>query len=49
MMSNFDFISDRRLMDIKNACIEAEKGLTITATTSAIMSRKALELGINKL
>ena len=46
MMSNFDFISDRRLMDIKNACIEAEKGLTITATTSAIMSRKALELGI---
>lgn len=46
MMSNFDFISDRRLMDIKNTCIEAEKGLTITATTSAIMSRKALELGI---
>lgn len=46
MMSNFDFISDNRLIDIKNACIEAEKGLTITATTSAIMSRKALELGI---
>ncbi len=46
MMSNFDFISDSRLIDIKNACIEAEKGLTITATTSAIMSRKALELGI---
>lgn len=46
MMSNFDFISDSRLVDIKNACIEAEKGLTITATTSAIMSRKALELGI---
>lgn len=46
MMSNFDFISDSRLIEIKNACIEAEKGLTITATTSAIMSRKALELGI---
>lgn len=46
MMSNFDFISDNRLIDIKNACIEAEKGLTITATISAIMSRKALELGI---
>lgn len=46
MMSNFDFISDSRLIDIKNACIEAEKGLTVTATTSAIMSRKALELGI---
>ncbi len=46
MMSNFDFISDSRLIDIKNACIEAERSLTITATTSAIMSRKALELGI---
>lgn len=46
MMSNFDFINDSRLIDIKNACIEAEKGLTITATTSATMSRKALELGI---
>lgn len=45
-MSNFDFINDSRLVDIKNACIEAEKGLTITATTSAIMSRKALELGV---
>lgn len=46
MMSNFDFIIDSRLIDIKNACIEAEKGLTITAAISAIMCRKALEVGI---
>lgn len=46
MVSNFDFISDNRLNDIKNACIEAEKGLIVTSTTCAIMSRKALELGI---
>ena len=46
MSSNFDFIIDNRLLDIKNSCIEAEKGLTITATTSAIMSRKALELAV---
>lgn len=46
MSSNFDFIIDNRLLDIKNSCIEAEKGLTITATTSAIMSRKALEMAV---
>lgn len=45
-MSNFDFISDNRLIDIKNVCIEAENSLSITATTCAVMSRKALELGI---
>ena len=46
MKSNFDFIIDDRLYDIKNACIEAEKGLIVTATTCAIMSRKALELAL---
>lgn len=46
MRSNFDFIVDNRLNDIKIACIEAEKGLIVTATTCAIMSRKALELGV---
>ena len=46
MKSNFDFIIDDRLYDIKNACIEAEKGLIVTATTCAIMSRKALELAV---
>ena len=46
MKSNFEFINDNRLVEIKNACIEAEKGLIVTATTCAIMSRKALELGV---
>lgn len=46
MRSNFDFIIDARLDDIKNACIEAEKGLIVTSTTCAIMSRKALELAV---
>ena len=46
MRSNFDFIIDDGLYDIKNACIEAEKGLIVTATTCAIMSRKALELAV---
>ena len=46
MRSNFDFIIDARLDDIKNACIEAEKGLIVTSTTCAIVSRKALELAV---
>ena len=46
MKSNFDFIIDTRLNDIKNACFEAEKGLIVTPTTCAIMSRKALELAV---
>ena len=46
MRSNFDFIIDARLDDIKNACIEAEKGLIVTSTTCAIMARKALELAV---
>ena len=46
MGSNFEFINDNRLNDIKNTCIEAEKGLMVTETTCAIMSKKALELGV---
>ena len=46
MRSNFDFIIDARLDDIKNACVEAERGLIVTSTTCAIMSRKALELAV---
>ena len=46
MRTNFDFIVDTRLDDIKNACIEAEKGLIVTSATCAIMSRKALELAV---
>ena len=46
MRSNFDYISDNRLNDIKNACIEAEKALVVTSATCAIMSRKALELAV---
>lgn len=46
MGSNFEFINDNRLTDVKNTCIEAEKGLMVTSTTCAIMSRKALELGV---
>ncbi len=46
MVSNFDFIKDNRLNDVKNACIEAEKSLIVTSATCAIMTRKALELGV---
>lgn len=46
MGSNFEFVIDNRLNDIKKACIEAEKGLMVTSTTCAIMTRKALELGV---
>lgn len=46
MGSNFEFVIDNRLNEIKNACVEAEKGLMVTSTTCAIMSRKALELGV---
>lgn len=46
MSSNFDFISDLRLDEVKNACIEAEKGLSITPNTSVILSRRALELAV---
>ena len=45
-MSNFDFISDDRLIEVKNTCVEAEKCLAVTASTCAIMARKALELGV---
>ena len=46
MKSNFEFISDNRLSDIKEACIEAEKGLIVTPGTCAVLTRKALELGV---
>jgi len=46
MKSNFEFLNDNRLDEIKNVCLEAEKGLIVTPTTCAIMSRKALELGV---
>ena len=47
MESNFEFIIDNRLNDIKNACMEAEKGLMITSATCAIMSRKDGELTVS--
>ncbi len=46
MISNFDFVEDNRLKDVKNACIVAEQGLKVTSTVCVIMSRKALELGV---
>ncbi len=46
MKSNFDFISDTRLEDLKDACVEAEKSLAVTSSTCAIMARKALEIGV---
>lgn len=46
MSSNFSFIDENKLIDVKNACIEAEKGLSVTPATSAILSRRALELAV---
>lgn len=47
MKYNFDFLNkEKKYNSFTNACIEAEKSLTISYSTAAILSRRALELAV---
>ena len=47
MKRNFDFLKDKKdFKSFANACIEAEKSLVISPATTAILSRRALELAV---
>ena len=46
MNSNFEWLDDSRLNDIKLLCIEAEKGLSVSPVMCTIATRKALENAI---
>lgn len=46
-MSNFGFLEDKKIFNsFSNACIEAEKAMQVSPATSAILSRRALELSV---
>lgn len=46
-MTNFDFLTtEKTFSDFASSCIEAEKALQISPATTAILSRRALELAI---
>lgn len=47
MLSNFSFLEkNKRFSDFANACIEAEKSIAVSPATTAILSRRALELAV---
>ncbi len=47
MVSNFSFLKSKKIFDsFSSACIEAEKSLIVSSATSAIISRRALELAV---
>ena len=47
MASNFAFLKKNSLFDsFSGACMEAEKSLVVSSATSAILSRRALELAV---
>ncbi len=46
-MRNFDFLKKDKIFDsFSNACIEAEKSVVVSYGTTAILSRRALELAV---
>ena len=46
-MSNFDFLKGKKNFEsFANACIEAEKSILVSPATTAILSRRALELSV---
>lgn len=46
-MFNFDFLKNKKLfMSFTDACFEAEKSMQVSPATVAILSRRALELGV---
>ncbi|WP_427340445.1 DEAD/DEAH box helicase family protein [Caloranaerobacter sp. DY30410] len=47
MLSNFSFLEkNKRFNDFASACIEAEKSIAVSPATTAILSRRALELAV---
>lgn len=46
-MSNFEFLKGKKnFQSFTNACIEAEKSIIVSPATTAILSRRALELAV---
>lgn len=46
-MSNFEFLNNNQnFKSFSNACIEAEKSILVSPATTAILSRRALELAV---
>ena len=46
-MSNFDFLKGKKNFEsFTNACLEAEKSILVSPATTAILSRRALELAV---
>jgi type I restriction enzyme, R subunit len=49
-LSNFDFLKGKKNFEsFTNACLEAEKSILISPATTAILSRRALELAVKWL
>ena len=49
-VGNFDFLKGKKNFEsFTNACIEAEKSILISPATTAILSRRALELAVKWL
>ncbi|MDY4079005.1 MAG: DEAD/DEAH box helicase family protein [Clostridium sp.] len=49
-MGNFDFLRDKKIFEsFASSCIEAEKSIVVSPATTAILSRRALELAVKWL
>ncbi|MDY2730562.1 MAG: DUF4145 domain-containing protein, partial [Clostridium sp.] len=49
-MGNFDFLKDKEIFkSFANSCIEAEKSIIVSPATTAILTRRALELAVKWL
>ena len=47
MCRNFDFLKNKKIFNsFSNACLEAEKSILVSPATTAILSRRALELTV---
>ena len=46
MKSNFEWLVDGRLTEIKELCVEAEQGLSVSPVMCSMATRKALENAI---
>ena len=47
MCTNFEFLKEKkRFKDFANSCMEAEKSIIVSPSTTAILSRRALELAV---
>ena len=50
MLGNFNFLSEKEIFEkFSSACIEAEKSILVSPATTAILSRRALELAVKWL